>query len=74
MSTEKRYILVRDVVRIDYFIQRIISTEDIPTLSHVFPLCRGTRKIVSLMDAKSETSEVCDALRYKENDKQNKRR
>lgn len=36
MSKEKRYILVRDAARIDYFIQRIIPTEDTHALSHVF--------------------------------------
>lgn len=74
MSKEKRYILVRDVVRIDYFIQRIIPTEDVythcPMRSRKF---RGMKKIASLMDAKPETSEVCNALRYKENDKPNKK-
>lgn len=80
MSKEKRYILVRDAARIDYFIQRIIPTEDTHALSHVFaeipsPSCRryGTRKIASLMDAKPEISEICDALRYKRNDKRNKK-
>lgn len=80
MSKEKRYILVRDAARIDYFIQRIIPTEDTHALSHVFaevPSWTGDRygtwKIASLMDAKPEISEVWDALRYKENDKQNKK-
>lgn len=36
MSKKKRYILVRDAVRIDYFIQQIIPTEDTHALSHVF--------------------------------------
>jgi len=78
MSKEKRYILVRDMAKIDYFIQRIIPTEDKHVLSHVFtkvPSCwrYGRRKIASLMDAKSKISEVCNALRYKENDKRNKK-
>ena len=47
MSKEKRYILVRDTARIDYFIQWIIPTEDKHVLSHVFaevPSCTEIRK------------------------------